>query len=263
VRTGVVVLGFSLFLFGGLLVATYHVPNCSGIACPVVFPALEFSGYHVKNGESINAYVLAFEGNCSSGAYEVISDNGHVWFYRNGSVYVADRMGHFGIFYVPGCGRNLTVYTVNTYLSNVTPPNVTYDINGGYFTFLSDYFVPLREFHITLTGRAGFNVSDVMTIFPDEGFGTIEATYINGTLHSGDVLYRGHLRGILMKNGTKIRAMAVYDNPSAYFESRNCVEHYNEASKACRESGSPGYPLPLGFVLMVLGLGLFGYGMRR
>jgi len=65
-----------------------------------------------------------------------------------------------------------------------------------------------------------------------------------------------------VKNGTRVRAMVVFDDPSAYFEFKNCTEHYREIVEACRASGSPEYQLPLGAGLMVFGLALFWVGMR-
>ena len=145
---------------------------------------------------------------------------------------------------------------------DATPPNVTYDASGGYFVFLSDYFVPLQEFYLKVSGRVGFNVSGKLMIFPGREFREIEATYINGTLQVGDALYRRNIRGILVKNGTRIRAMVVYDDPGGYFEFKNCTKHYREIVEACRASGSPEYQLPLGVGLMVLGFGLFWLGMK-
>jgi len=254
--------GIVIFIIGFILTATYDRPNCSGLACPLAFPVLELSEYHVKNGNNVDAYVLAFEGNCSDKAYEVISDNGHVRFHREGLVYVADRMEHFGIFYVSGCRGNLTVYVVNTYFSSLIPPNVTYDGNGGYLVFLSDYFAPFQEFYLKVSGLVMFNVSDTLTISQGEDFGTIETTYINGTLRVGDTLHRNYLRGILVKNGTRIRGMVIYNDPKGYMESKNCTEHYREMVKACRARGSPEYQLPAGVGLMVLALGLFWLGMK-
>ncbi|WP_346765887.1 hypothetical protein [Thermococcus sp. 9N3] len=191
--------GIVLFTIGFVLAATYDRPNCSGIACPFTFPAIELKA-------------------------------------NSGNVFV--------------------------WPPNATPPNVTYDANGGYFVFLSDYFVPLREFYLKVSGMVGFNVSGTLTIFPGRDFRELEATYIDGTLHVGDTLYRGHIRGILVENGTRIRTMAVYDDPASYFEFKNCTEHYREIVEACRASGSPEYQLPLGVGLMVLGFGLFWLGMK-
>lgn len=261
-RRYIELVGVSVFLLGLLLMATYSRPNCSGIAClTATFPTLEISNYHIENGKDINAYALAFEGNCSGKALEVISNNGTVQFLRKGSVYVADRMEHFGRFYVPECGGNLTVYTVNTYFSNITPPNVTYDENG-HVVFLSDYPVPLREFYLRVSGPIGFNVKAMLNLFPAENLRTYEITYSNGTLHAGDVLYRGHLAGILVKKGTKVGKMVVYDDPKGYMEFKNCTEHYNETMRSCKESGSPRYRLTLGLGLMLGGIVLFAYGMK-
>ena len=152
--------------------------------------------------------------------------------------------------------------TVDTYLSNITPPNVTYEKAGGYFIFLSDYFLPLKEFYIEVSGPIGFNVTNWLNIFPAEGFGTYEITHTNETLRAGDVLYQRQVEGIFVRNGTRIREMAVYDDPAAYKEFKYCTEHYEEIVNACRESGSPGYQLPLALGLMVLGFGLFWLGMR-
>jgi len=163
---------------------------------------------------------------------------------------------------IPALELNANSGDVIVWPPDVTPPNITYDANGGYLLFLGDHRIPLREFYLNVSGRVGFNVSGTLTIFPGREFETIEATYINGTLRIGDVLYRRHLRGILVKNGTRVRAMVVYKDPSAYFEFKNCTEHYREIVEACRASGSPEYQLHLGTGLMVLGLGLFWLGMR-
>jgi len=69
------ILGVVLLTTGLVLTVTYNRPDCSGIACPVVFPALELSSVHIENGGNANAYVLAFEGNCSDDSYEVISES--------------------------------------------------------------------------------------------------------------------------------------------------------------------------------------------
>lgn len=191
--------GIVLFTIGFVLAATYDRPNCSGIACPFTFPALELKA-------------------------------------NSGDVFV--------------------------WPPDATPPNVTYNASGGYFVFLSDYFVPLQEFYLKVSGRAGFNVSGKLTIFPRREFREIEATYINGTLQVGDALYRRNIRGILVENGTRIREMAVYDDPAAYKEFKYCTEHYEEIVKACRASGSPEYQLPLGLGLMLAGIALFAYGMK-
>ncbi len=255
------IMGVLVFLIGLLLTATYSRPDCSGIACMSPgFPVLELSEYRVENGGSVDAYVLAFEGNCSGKVHSVFSNKGNVRFQRKGPVYVADRMEHFEAFYVPGCRGNLTVYTVKTYLSNVTLPNVTYDM-GGYL-FLSDYSLPLREFYMRVSGRVNPRVTTRLELSLAENFGTYEATYLNGTLHLGNVLYQRPLEGILVKNGTLVREMVVYDNPASYLRFKNCVEHYNETLEACRASGSPEYQLPLGLGLMLAGIALFAYGMK-
>lgn len=256
------ILGVLIFLFGLLLTTTYSTPDCSGVACPAVIPVLKLSEHQMRNGEDANAYVIAFWGDCNGETYEVASDNGPVRFHQDGSIYVANRIEHFGSFYVPRCGENLRVYTVDTYLSNIAPPNVTYERAGGYFVFLSDYFLPLKEFHIEVSGPIGFKVTNWLNIFPAEGFRTYEMTHTNGTLQALDVIYRKHVEGIFVRNGTRIREMAVYDDPAAYKEFRYCTKHYEEIVKGCQESGSPEYQLPAGVGLMLAGIALFAYGMR-
>ena len=255
------IVGIFVFIIGLVLTATYSRPDCSGIACfHSGFPVLELSDYNLENGGGVNAYVIAFEGNCSGKVHDVFSDGGNVRFQRKGPVYVADRMEHFGSFYVSECRGNLTVYTVKTYLSNVTLPNVTYDI-GGYL-FLSDYNLPLREFYMKVSGRVSPRVTTRLELALAENFGTYEATYLNGTLRLGDVLYQRPLEGILVKNGTLVREMVVYDDPASYLRFKNCAEHYEETLKACQASGSPRYQLPLGLGLMLAGIVLFAYGMK-
>ena len=256
------IIGVLIFLFGLVLVGTYSRPNCTGISCQVAFPVLELSSFRIKNGDSVNAYVIAFWGDCNGETYEVASDNGPVQFHQDGSIYIASRMGHFETFYVPGCRGNLTVYTVSTYFSNITPPNLTYERAGGYFVFLNDYFLPLKEFHIEVSGPIGFKVTNWLNIFPAEDFRTYEMTYTNGTLQALDVIYRKQAEGIFVRNGTRIREMTVYDDPAAYKEFKHCTEHYEEIVKACQESGSPEYQLPAGVGLMLAGIALFAYGMK-
>ncbi|WP_297512562.1 hypothetical protein [Thermococcus sp.] len=253
-------MGAIVFLLGTLLVLTYHVPNCSGIACRAVFPVLELSSYHIKNGEDVHAYVLAFEGPCDKDVYEVISENGHVLFRREGSIYVADTMRYFDVFYVPGCRGNLTLHAVGTYFSNVAPPNLTYD--GNYFVFLDNYSLGLSAFYIETSGLIGANVSDWFNIFYVPAFNEVKASYANGTLQTDDILYSRTLAGIRVFSGAKVSSFVVYDDPDAYFEFKNCTEHYREIVEACRASGSPEYQLPLGLGLMLAGIALFTYGMK-
>jgi len=82
--------GIVLFIVGFVLAATYDRPNCSGIACPLVIPALELKA---NSGDVL------------------------VW------------------------------------PPNATQLNVTYDVHGGYFAFLSDYSLHLREFYLKVSGR--------------------------------------------------------------------------------------------------------------
>lgn len=257
-------LGLSLFLLGLLLAVTYHKPNCSEMACPVAFPTLQLSSHSIENGGSVYAYVLAFEGNCSGKALETISENGHVLFRRVGWIYRADRLRPFGVFYVPGCRGNLTVYTVNTYFSNVSVPNVTYD--GQSFLFLSPYTLRFENFYIDARGWLAYNVSGLLTIFPKEasvGPRELNATYMNGTLRIGDVLYREPIEGVRIEKGVKLTYLAVYDNPGGYFRFKNCSEHYNDIVRACEVSTSPSFQLPLAISLMPLGLGLFWCGVKK
>ena len=246
-------LGFAVFIIGAILVMTYHVPDCSGIACPVVFPALELSSVHIENGGNANAYVLAFEGNCSDDSYEVISEDGHVWFQRRGYLYVTDGIHRFGVFYVPGCRGNLTLYAVSTYFSNLVPPNVTYD---GHFVFRSDYRLSLSGFYVTAFGLIGFKVGDRFSIFYSPDFHRLEAVYENGTLRVGDVLYKRNLSGIEIRRGTRVSELVIYNNPREYLLARNCTEHYREIVEACRAGSSPYYQLPVGIVMAFAGLAL-------
>jgi hypothetical protein len=251
--------GILLFTAGFVLAATYDRPNCSGIACSIPIPALELSSVYIENGKSVNAYVLAFEGNCSEESYEVISADGHVWFQRRGYLYVANRMRHFGVFYVPGCRKNLTLYAVSTYFSGLAPPNVTYD---GHFVFISDYLLNLSEFYITASGLIGFNVGNRLSIFYSPDFYRLEAIYKKGILRVEDVLYQRNLSGIEIRQGTRVSELVIYDKPEEYLQARNCTEHYAELVRKCKARSPPEYQLPLGLALTVLGFGLFWLGVR-
>ncbi|WP_457741537.1 hypothetical protein [Thermococcus sp.] len=143
---------------------------------------------------------------------------------------------------------------------NSTPPEVIY--RNGEFTFVEDYNISLNEFYVKVSDPLSFNVSKWLTIFPKENFGKYELIYANRTLRAGDVLYKRSLMGVLIKNGTKVSELVIYSNPGKYLEFKRCLEHYNETVEACKRSGSPEYQLPLGVGLMVLGLALFGMGMK-
>ncbi|GAB6135120.1 hypothetical protein [Thermococcus prieurii] len=252
--------GIVLFTIGFVLAATYDRPNCSGIACPIAIPVFELGNHTVKNGEYINAYVLAFKGNCTGNSIVVASSSGAVRFRLKEGVYIADKAGLFEKFKVPQCIGNLTVYEFNPYLSNVLPVVISYD--GRYFVFHESYTIGLKRFYMKAIGPIGFNITDMATIFPAREFRRLEVSYSNGTVRVRDLTYHREIGGIEIMPGTQVSSMTIYNDPEGYFESRNCTEHYREIVEACRASGSPEYQFSLGVGLMVLGFGLFWLGKK-
>jgi len=252
--------GVVIFLIGLLLTVTYTRPDCSGIACPTAIPVFELGSHVIKNGGEVDAYVLAFDGNCSGKSIVVASPYGAVRFQREGGTYIANKAILFKEFHVPQCNGNLTVHEFNPYLSDAAPTGISYD--GKYFVFRETYNIGMNSFYMKVEGPVGFNVTDMVNLFPAEGYHEVVLSYYNGTLHAGDVRYQREVGGITVYPGTRVSSMTVYADEPSYSAMVNCRREYNATIKACMESGSPEYQIFLGVSMMVLGLVLFWYGLK-
>jgi hypothetical protein len=158
------------------------------------------------------------------------------------------------------------------------PSSVAFDANlnttpkltssGGGFVFTSDYPLNLTEFAVVLNSPKGvsFYTENNTLIFERGSLKNLTFIYCNGTLEiRGDEQEEKpvNLRHLVFRKGLELKSLTVYSDPKEYLDFAYCTEHFDELKKECEKSGSPDYQLYSGFVLMVSGLALFGFGLLR